>query len=314
MLPNRRRVLAGIVVLLAAGTVACGSAPEVPGSGSSTTATVETLSTGSLDAGMANAVVSAEKRGARLTIAVLDRATGRRVTAGEDGPIETASVVKLFIADDALFRESTGEVALTADDHDLIETMLRSSDDSAASILWARLGGTEIVERVAARHAMTSTAPPVDNWWNTTTTASDLLTWYDHILGSSAGFTEQGTARMVGHLMEYTDTGTDGYDQSFGLPRGLPDVSGLGVKQGWMCCLDGQWVHLSTGFFGDDHRYVVVVFARETVTYEESDPLYGTDFLPDTGVHDVSDDSSARHARHTLTAAVTESFGDRHRP
>ncbi|UYP20525.1 hypothetical protein OED52_08385 [Rhodococcus sp. Z13] len=262
------------------------------------------------------AVAAAADRGADLIVAVLDRETGARVVGGGDAPVATASVVKLFIAEEVLYREALGEATLGEEDHELIRSMLRSSDDSAASLLWDLYGGPEIVEHVVERHRLTGTAPPVPGtgWWNTTTTASDLLTWYDDLLGGSA-LGAQATARIVGHLMEYTDEGVDGYDQRFGLPDGLDDdASELGVKQGWMCCVDGRWMHLSTGFFGDDHRFVVVAAAQESVLYDESDPLYETGFLPDTGVYDATEDGSAEHARRTLTLAVETAFGSGARP
>lgn len=256
------------------------------------------------------AATLAERRGARMTIAVLDRSTGARTVGGVDEPVETASVVKLFLADDLLFRESTGEVTLTEDDYDLIENMLRSSDDTAANLLWAQHGGSEMVLRVAERHNLTGTTPPFSPWWwNTTTTASDLLTWYDDVLGGRGGLDEEARARIIGYLTDFTPTGSDGYDQTFGLPEGLPGMTDLGVKQGWMCCLDGEWVHLSTGFFGDDQRYVVAVTSQEEVTYEEGDPEFGTGSLPDTALYDVTYDGSARHARETVSMAVETALG-----
>ena len=256
------------------------------------------------------AAALAESRGAQMTVAVLDRSTGARTVGGVDEPIETASVVKLFLADDLLFRESTGEVTLSEDDHDLIENMLRASDDTAASLLWEQHGGSEMVERVAERHNLTGTTPPYSSWWwNTTTTASDLLTWYDDVLAGRGGLDAEASARIIGYLTDFTPTGADGYDQTFGLPEGLPGVAGLGVKQGWMCCVNGEWVHLSTGFFGEDHRFVVAVTSREEVTYEEGDPRFGMGILPDLALYDVTDDGSALHARDTMSLAVETAFG-----
>ncbi len=256
------------------------------------------------------AATLAERRGAQMTIAVLDRETGARTIGGVDEPIQTASVVKLFLADDLLYRESTGEVALSDDDYDLIEGMLRSSDDTAASLLWEQHGGSAMVERVTERHDLTGTTPPYSSWWwNTTTTASDLLTWYDDVLGGRGGLDAEASARIIGYLTDFTPTGTDGYDQTFGLPEGLPGVTGLGVKQGWMCCVDGEWVHLSTGFFGPDHRFVVAVTSREEVTYEDGDPRFAMGILPDLALYDVTDDGSARHARETMSLAVETALG-----
>ncbi|MEU5840289.1 hypothetical protein [Rhodococcus sp. NPDC047139] len=257
------------------------------------------------------AVALAERRGARLTVGVLDRESGTRMLGGANEPFETASTVKLFIAEEVLRQEALGESALSDDDHDLIRSMLRSSDDYAATSLWEAYGGPEIIERVVERHALTGTAPPDPDawWWNTITTASDLLSWYDDLLDDTG---EEAGARIVGHLMEYTDDGLDGYDQRFGLPAGLDDPVELGVKQGWMCCLSGEWLHLSSGFFGEDHRYVVVVVAREAVTYDASDPLYETGFLPDTALYDATTDGSAQHARETMTMAVETFLGSGH--
>lgn len=249
----------------------------------------------------------AAERGAEVTVAVLDRATGARSVGGVDEPIETASVVKLFIADDLLFREAIGEIMLTDDDYDLIGAMLTRSDDSAASLLWDSFDGPEIVDRVVARHSLRGTVAPADFWWNTVTTASDILTWYDDLLSGRAGLDEPASARIVGYLIESEPTGTDGYDQQFGLPDGLSYAVDLGSKAGWMCCLDSQWIHLSTGFFGNDHRYVVAVLSRETVTYQ--DPEYDGRFLRDTSMYDASDDESARHARETVTMVVETVFG-----
>ena len=112
----------------------------------------------------------------------------------------------------------------------------------------------------------------------------------------------------MGHLLDFEPAGSDGYDQRFGLPDGLPEATELGVKQGWMCCVDGNWIHLSTGFFGDDHRYVVAVLSREKVHYDDPDLAEWTP-LPDTALVDVTDDASAAHARDTVTLVVQEAFG-----
>ncbi|MFD6859483.1 serine hydrolase [Rhodococcus sp. NPDC060090] len=249
----------------------------------------------------------AAERGAEVTVAVLDRATGARTVGGVNEPLATASVVKLFIADDLLFRESIGEILLADEDYDLIREMLTHSDDSAANLLWEAFDGHEIVERVAERHSLDGTVASVDSWWNTVTTASDILTWYDDLLSGRGGLDESSAARIIGSLLEFDPTGSDGYDQRFGLPDGLPSAVDLGVKAGWMCCLDSQWIHLSTGFFGNYHRYVVAVLSRETVNYEDSE--YDGLFVPDTSVYDASDDASAQHARDTVTMMVKTVFG-----
>ena len=39
------------------------------------------------------------------------------------------------------------------------------------------------------------------------------------------------------------------YPQRFGIPEGLY-AEPVAVKQGWMCCVGSDWMHLSTGVIG----------------------------------------------------------------
>lgn len=248
----------------------------------------------------------AAERGAAITVALLDRETGARVVGGVDELLATASVVKLFIADELLFRYEAGDIPLSEEELSLIGSMLEASDDSAASTLWELYGGVDLVTAVAARRGLTDTVGSELGWWNSVTTASDLLTWYDGILTAATEDDDPAATVIVSHLLSYAEIGTDGYDQKFGLPDALGDDAALGMKAGWMCCLDGGWVHLSTGFFGDDHRYVMVVDSRETVTYEDDEDVW---FLPDTSFYDATDDASARHARDTVTSVTEKILG-----
>jgi hypothetical protein len=48
------------------------------------------------------------------------------------------------------------------------------------------------------------------------------------------------------------------YPQQFGIPEGLY-AEPVAVKQGWMCCIGSDWMHLSTGIIGADHRFVMAI-------------------------------------------------------
>jgi hypothetical protein len=252
------------------------------------------------------ALDGAAARGATLSIGFLDRVTGSYMGSGDRDPIETASVVKLFIADDLLFRSSRGEFALGDDARALIAPMLSSSDDSAAQVLWDTAGGSDVVTRVAARYGLPATTPSADGiWWNTRTTAADLVQYYDAVLDGNGGLAAPDRATIVGDLEAYTEDGADGYPQTFGIPRALSGEPVRGIKQGWMCCVDGRWIHLSTGFVGEGERYVVAVLSRE-------DPWYGSDggSADTTADTAVTDDDGAKHARVTVTGALKILFPD----
>lgn len=219
--------------------------------------------------------------GAEITVAVLDRNTGQLVTNGNGRSIAIASVVKLFIADDLLLQVAKGQTTLTSDDRKMLDVMLRSSDDSAAEVFWNRSGGTDIIDRVTKRYGLAATSPPGNGrWYNTTSTATDLVRYYDMLLAGTGGLPNEQASIILTNLAASTPTAPDGmvpggvYPQRFGIPEGLPGEP-VAVKQGWMCCVGADWMHLSTGVIGPSRRYVMVIgsmqaaqadVARNTIT------------------------------------------------
>ncbi|MHA7650796.1 serine hydrolase [Mycobacterium sp. ML4] len=213
--------------------------------------------------------------GATLSVAILDRATHQMVSNGNSQIIATASVAKLFIADDLLLREAQGRSVLSPEDRQSLDVMLQSSDDGAAERFWGQDGNDAIINEVASRYGLTSTTPPSDGrWWNTISSAPDLIRYYEMLLDGSGGLPLDRARLILNDLAQSTPTGVDGYPQRFGIPDGLY-AEPVAVKQGWMCCVGADWMHLSTGVIGRDHRYIMVIeslqpsddaTARETIT------------------------------------------------
>jgi len=230
---------------------------------------------GGLPARVQHAIDEAAAAGATLSVAVLDRKTHELVSNGNSQIIGTASVAKLFIADDLLLAESQGRTTLSPDDRHALDAMLQSSDDGAAEKFWGQGGGDTIISQIATRYGLSSTTPPSDGrWWNTMSSLTDLVRYYDMLLDGSGGLPAERAMIIVNDLAQSTPTGIDGYPQRFGIPDGL-FAEPVAVKQGWMCCIGSDWVHLSTGVIGPDHRYVMVVqslqssddaTARQTIT------------------------------------------------
>ncbi len=223
-----------------------------------------------LSARIEQATKDAAADGATISVAILDRANHQLLSNGNDQLVAIASVAKLFIADDLL-----SQGPLSTADRQALDGMLRSSDDGAAETFWAQRGEAVITD-VAGRYGLTSTAPPTDGrWWNTMSSASDLIRYYDMLLNGSGGLPGARAQIIVDDLAGSTTTGTDGYPQRFGIPDGLY-AEPVAVKQGWMCCVGDSWMHLSTGVIGSDRRYVMVIeslqpsddaTARETITH-----------------------------------------------
>jgi hypothetical protein len=217
-----------------------------------------------LDARERQATADAADAGADISTVVLDRNTNQLVSNGNGTTISIASVAKLFIADDVLLQESKGDIQLSPADHEALDTMLRASDDNAAEDFWNRGGGGAIISRVAARYGLKSTAPPSNSrWWNTISTAADLVRYYDMLLDGTGGLPLDRAGIIIGNLAQSTPTGVDGYPQRFGIPEGLYGEP-VAVKQGWMCCVGADWMHLSTGVIGANRRYVMVIGSMQT--------------------------------------------------
>ena len=151
-------------------------------------------------------------------------------------PFPTASLVKLFMVEDVLHRVRTGDLRLRRGDRDLLERMITESSDPAASALWVRYDGPRMVRDVARRYDLTGTTPPVSRgqWGQTVTTARDLARFLS-LLPVVAH--PDDAATLTAWMRTATPTAADGFDQRFGLfgVGGLP-----AVKQGWMCCVDGE--------------------------------------------------------------------------
>jgi hypothetical protein len=221
------------------------------------------------------ALADATRGGADVSAVILDRNTDQVITNGNDA-LPIASVAKLFIADDLLLQEAKGQTKLSPDDRAALDVMLQSSDDSAAEDFWNRGGGNDIITRVATRYGLKSTTTPYDgHWWNTMSTPSDLVRYYDLLLSGGGGLPTAQAAVILSDLSKSTPNGVDGYPQRFGIPDGL-FAEQVAVKQGWMCCWNGgNWMHMSTGVIGSDHRYVMAIgsmqpsddaTARNTIT------------------------------------------------
>ncbi|MCK2219205.1 hypothetical protein MF672_036240 [Actinomadura sp. ATCC 31491] len=160
---------------------------------------------------------------------VFDRQAGRFVAArNAHRKYRSASVVKILIAIDYLERRKSVPKA----DAELLKVMLRASDDDAASAFWDRGGKGQIIVRVARRLGLADTAPPPASqpgfWGYTSLSAYDIVRTYRYLL-------DRADARVrdtiLGHLRKAASCGTDGFDQTFGIPSAVPRP--YAVKQGW---------------------------------------------------------------------------------
>ncbi|WP_406675329.1 hypothetical protein WBK31_18935 [Nonomuraea sp. N2-4H] len=160
---------------------------------------------------------------------VFDRQAGKFVALrNAHRKYRSASVVKILIAIDYL----EGRRTVPPADAKLLKIMLRSSDDDAASALWDRLGKGQIIVRQARRLGLSDTTPPPASkpgfWGYTSLSAYDIVRTYRYLLDKAEPRVRD---TILGHLRKATPCGTDGFDQTFGIPDGVPKPHA--VKQGW---------------------------------------------------------------------------------
>ncbi|MGA5098712.1 hypothetical protein ACPCAC_15315 [Streptomyces lavendulocolor] len=178
------------------------------------------------------AVAQAEvPAGVTAGVAVFDRQTGTFTEqVNSAGQFRSASVVKLLLALDVLWGRTPE--SLPAADRTRIDTMLRSSNDAAASTIWANNGGGAIIDRMVARLGLTDTArPPATHpgyWGYTAMSARDTVRIYRYLLDSAPAPVRD---YVLGNLRQSTRCASDGYDQHFGIAGSFNRP--WAVKQGW---------------------------------------------------------------------------------
>ncbi|WP_424183734.1 hypothetical protein ACOBQX_17330 [Actinokineospora sp. G85] len=209
----------------------------------------------------------AAARGTIVAISFYDRVKGVYADNGElpHKHYGSASLVKLFIADDLYHRHARGEIQLSDFDWQQADAMLRASDDKAASRFWSAHGGAQIVDRVKARYRLDEVQPPVNpRWWGLTRiTSADISNYYARMLAGEGGLPQWLQDKLVGNLQAFTTYGADGFYQRHGVPDGLPNEPVMAVKQGWMCCQADLRVLNSAGIVGQDRRFIVVILAHQ---------------------------------------------------
>lgn len=166
--------------------------------------------------------------GVRASWVVFDLKLGRVVR--EHRPRQTfrsASVVKILVALDYMW-----EHRVTAADRALLVPMLRSSDDKAATEFWRRGGQGRIIGRVVRLMGLRDTAPPPKEkpgfWGYTALSTEDVVRAYRYLLEKAP---KRNRDFVLEQLSKSTPCGTDGFDQTFGIPRALKRP--WAVKQGW---------------------------------------------------------------------------------
>ncbi|WP_330229924.1 class A beta-lactamase-related serine hydrolase [Nocardia sp. NBC_00508] len=188
---------------------------------------------------------------------VRDRVSGGiYANAHAENAVWTASTIKLAIAADLLNRARVGAIALPPEDRGLLESMLATSNDGAADLLWTKYAG---IDRMAFNNAfrangMSTLVPQpthtalFPDWSFQKCTAADLDRLMDHILNHM----HPDDRNYLVDRMRAVDS-----NQHWGV-WGAGAKMRPGLKNGWSS-EEGGWVVNSVGFAGPGERYTLAI-------------------------------------------------------
>ncbi|MFW3171344.1 LppW family protein [Geodermatophilus sp. CPCC 206100] len=213
---------------------------------------------------LTDVTAAAAGAGGTVTVAVQD-ADGHQLLAGGDAgaPAYTASLVKVVVVTRLLQLDQAGAVPLDESDLERAQRAITDSDDDAMSLLWDRYDGARLVTDLAGELGLTGTAPPAiaGQWGQATTTAADYAT----VLRRLPELLDAERAGLLtGWLGSVATTAADGFDQRFGL------FGRAGVKQGWMCCVDGRRQLHSAGVLPDGRVVVLLGDFPTSTTWDRA--------------------------------------------
>lgn len=195
-----------------------------------------------------------------------DRVTGGIYrNANADTSFWTASTIKLAIAEDLLNRARIGAITLGPDDRSLMESMLATSNDTAADILWNKFAGFDRMSFNNAFRAngMTGLVPLPP-----TTSIEQVKMFPDW------GF-QQCAPADLDRLMDNVLTRMHPDDRAYLLDRmrrvdtnqhwgvwGAGAAMNPGLKNGWSD-EQGGWVVNSVGFAYPAERYTLAIMTEQ---------------------------------------------------
>ncbi|MFF7843795.1 hypothetical protein ACFZC6_34100 [Streptomyces ossamyceticus] len=196
--------------------------------------------------------------GAAFSVAVLDVGAGDAAVYGS-GRFETASIVKVDILAALLLQAQDADRGLTAREKAYAATMIRDSDNTAATELWKAIGEAEGLDAANERFGLTRTVGGDGLYWGLTrTTAADQLVLLRQVFGDDDESELSGASRTyVRGLMGRIAAGQDWGVSAAATADGSTDSSrgGFALKNGWLPrTATGLWVINSVGRVTVDGR------------------------------------------------------------
>ena len=194
------------------------------------------------------------------SVRVRDLRTGTSYSYRSGSHYDSASVVKVAIMAAVLRRQERQERHLTSREVRLLKAMIRSSDNAAASTLYASLGRGPGLAKFYRAAGMTHTTPGPGRYWGLTQiTAADQVVLLGHLARPSKLLNERGRAFARDLMASVTKSQTWGVSAG---PRA--DDARVELKNGWLSRDRRGWRVHSTGHVsGEGRDYLVAVLTMD---------------------------------------------------
>jgi len=188
--------------------------------------------------------LSAVPRGKHIAFGVglRDAATGRSFLYAVGAPFEMASTVKVDILVATYVRAMDAGRTLTANEKKLAASMIRNSDNTAATTLFRAAGRspgmTAVYERMGKRETRSNSS-----WGLTTTTPGDRLVVLDALARGGGALRAEDGAEILS-LMRTVAT-----NQRWGVGGAARPLETVAVKNGWLprATQGGRWIVSTSG-------------------------------------------------------------------
>jgi hypothetical protein len=194
-----------------------------------------------------------------VSIGVYDANTGKTYTYNPSKTYQTASIVKMSMLADVLYKK----IPLSSYENSLLTKMIENSDDSAASSIWVQLGSDKNVQTFFRTAGMTNTIAGTGGWWGfTTTNVLDQLTMMKYFAYPNTLL--NNSQREYGlNLMRNVV-----WDQRWGTGYGIPSGVNVALKNGWSNTNQPyNWRINSVGYInGQGKNYVIAVLTINNPT------------------------------------------------
>ena len=215
-------------------------------------------SPGSLKAQLENEIATDSSQ---VGVALLDANGDLKIGIDSQQPFVLASVAKVYILTAYLDQLSKQREQPSQDDMDLLEPMIHSSSNDAATELWDKIGGSAGLARFLSQKGLAPVGPPSEEeeWGTISASPWQVATLFSRL--EHGQLLDPASTQVALKLLSDIEA-----DQSWGVSAGAEEPGNiLYQKNGWYPEANGWRVNSAAAVSTPSSDYVLVIF-----TYPES--------------------------------------------